>query len=344
MKRFLTVILAASLCATLMSSCGQKEDTSNISVPIRTGNSINYDTATAYRGTILEQVTLDGSISAPYTVDLSFTKTGGTIASIDVHNDQEVHEGDVIATLSDTALEDEIVVQELTMNAALRTYENLQNQHASSSDIEFAKIDYDIEKYKYDKLVEKREFLTLRAPFDGRIVSIDEHYRVGSTIKQYDTFCTVSDSSKVCLTASDFGGALSNVSFGTRVDITQGVIVSTTGKVVDTITSEIRNRDGNVFTMTSYVIQTDEDVEFSELGGIQVVFTTLRRDDAVIVPSNAVFEATEMYGESTGSTSSYVNVLMKGIKVQTAVIVGVISGDKTEILSGLEGGETIILP
>ena len=70
------------------------------------------------------------------------------------------------------------------------------------------------------------------------------------------------------------------------------------------------------------------------MGGIEVTFTTLRRDDAIIVPSNAVFETDDGY---------YVNVLIDGIKVQYNVTIGVISGDKTEILTGLEGGETIIL-
>lgn len=347
MKKLFAVFIAAALSATLMTSCGNKEDTTDIYIPIRTGNTVNYDTAGVYVGTILEQVTLEGTVSSPYTTDLSFTRIGGTIASVEVHNDQEVHEGDVLARLDPTALEDDIVVQELTLNAARSTYENLVAQNADENEIEFAKIAYDIEQYKYDKLVEKREYLELRAPFDGRVITIGggfgRQYGAGSQIDRYEPFCTISDSSKVCLTVADFGNQLTNVSFGTRVDIQQGAIASATGRVVDTITTDYSTREGS-FSVTSYVIQIDDDTQFSDLGGIEVTFTTLRRDDAVIVPTNAVFEATEAFGDSTGATTTYVNVLMNGIKVQTAVSIGVVSGDKTEVLSGLEGGETVILP
>ena len=339
MKRTLPILLAASLALTLCA-CGKKEDESNIKIPIRTGNTVNYDTQRARIGTILEQVTLEAAVGTPYTLDLSFTRMGGTIASINVHDDQEVQEGDVIAALDSTELEDEIVVQELTLNSARSTYENLTAQHADDDDIEFARIAYEIEQYKYDRLVEKRDYLELKAPFDGRIISLKDYW-VGSHIDMNTPLCTISDSSKVCLTATDYMSQLSNVSFGTMVDVRQGALVSTTGKVVDTITSEYRDREtGGMIQVYTYVIQTDEEIESSELGGIEVIFTTLRRDDAVIVPTEAVFETTD----ETGASGHYVNVLMNGIKVQTSVSVGVISGDDTEIVSGLDGTETLIMP
>lgn len=336
-------MIAAALAATAMFGCAKKEDESDIYIPIRTGNSVNYDTVHATVGTLLEQAALDAGFGTPYNVGLSFTRTGGTVASVEVHEDQEVLKGDVIATLDPTELEDDIVVQELTLNSAKSTYENLQKQRASADDIEFARIAYEIEQYKYDNLVGLRESLSLTAPFDGRIVSLGNNCYVGAHVEKYDTLCTISDSSRVCLTATDRDGRLSNVGFGTRVDITQGELVSTYGKVIDTITSQRFDREtGEMRDITTYVIQCDEEgVEFSELGGIQVIFTTLRRDDAVIVPSDAVFEAID---DSTNSTSNFVNVLMNGIKVQTPVTVGVVSGDKTEILSGLDGSETLIMP
>ena len=341
MKKALSILLVIALIPSLLCGCEKKEDESDIYIPIRTGNSVNYDTVRAKVGTIMEQVSLDGAFGNPYTVDLSFTRMSGTVATVEVHDDQEVKKGDIIATLDSSELEDEIVVQELTLNSAKSTYENLQSQRASADDIEFARIAYEIEQYEYDKLVENREYLTLRAPFDGRIVSL-RSYGVGSKIEQYATFCTISDSSRLCLTATDNLGQLTNISFGTRVDIVQGALVTTYGKVVDTITTQRYDREsGQNIDVTSYVIQCDEEgVEFAELGGIVVVFTTLRRDDAVIVPTEAVFEAVD----DNNVTSNFVNVLMNGIKVQTAVTVGVISGDQTEIVSGLDGTETLILP
>ena len=353
MKKLLSVITAAMIFCVLLVSCGEVSVDDEVYIPIRTGNKVNYNTAHAIKGTILEQVTLDGSVTTPYTVDLSFTQMGGKIVELNIRQDFEVKEGDVIAVLDSTELEDEIVIQKLKLDSAQATYDNLRAQGANKNDIEFAKIDLDIEQYEYDVLVEKREFLVLRAPFDGRITSVN-NYRVGSSINQYAALCTISDSSKVCLTARDSRGLLTNVAFGTRVDIAQGAISSTTGRVVDTITTEAGGW-GNGFgfgfgfdfgggdmpsEVTTYVIQCDEEIEFLDIGGIEVTFTTLRRDDAIIVPADAIYEATD----AGNVTSSYVNVLMNGIKVQTPVTVGIISGEKAEILNGLDGSETLILP
>ena len=354
MKRFLSIATAMLMTALMLCSCGSDSDEGDIFIPIRTGTGINYDTAHAIVGTLKEQVTLDGSFTTPYRTDLMFTHMGGTIATIEIHNDQEVNEGDVIATLKDDALEEEIVIQQIKLDNARSTYETLQSQRAGSDDIEFARIAYELEQMAYDNLIEKREFLTLRAPFSGRITSMG-NYRVGSHINQNASFCTISDSSRVRLTVSDYSGALQNISFGTKVIIDQGTLVHTTGKVIDTVTSEsyfggfggfggfgFGGGDGPV-TITSYIIQADneEDIEFLDLGGISVTFTTLRRDDAVIVPVGAIFEATD---DITKQTGSYVNVLINGIKIQTAVTVGVVTEDgRAEIISGLDGSETLIL-
>ncbi len=347
MKRLFLLMTAAAMAASLLTSCGKASADEEIYIPpIRVGNTVNYNTARVHVGTILEQVTLDGIVTTPYTMDLSFTGMGGKIAELNIHQDMEVEKGDVLAVLSSESLEEDIQVQQIKLDSARSVYENLQAKHADKNEIEFARIDYMIEQFNYDSLVQKREFLTLRAPFNGRITSVG-NYRVGSSINKYSTLCTISDSSKVCLTVSDYGNRLSDVSFGTRVDVTQGAIASTSGKVVDTITEEIGwggwgglGGGDAPSEMTRYVIQCDDEIEFSELGGIEVTFTTFRRDDAVIVPEEAVFEATD----SSNTASNYVNVLIKGIKVQTPVTVGVTSNGKTEILSGLEGSETLILP
>lgn len=344
-KKVLATALAAALVLASFTSCGEASADDEIFIPIRVGSTVNYDTAHAIIGTIIEQVKLDGSVTTPYTMDLSFTHMGGKIASMNIRQDLEVHEGDVIAVLDDEELEDEIVIQKINLDSAQSLYDTLVSQHASEEDIEFAKIDLEIEQAKYNTLIEKREFLTLKAPFDGRVTSV-KNYRIGSHIDQNTPICTISDSSKVCLTVTDDKSILSDVSFGTRVDIDQGALVSTSGKVVDTITVDSMRGgwfnfgdDSEPSEYTSYVIQCDEDIEFSELGGISVTFTTLRRDDAVIVPTNSIFEETN----SAGQTSYYVNVLMNGIKVQTPVTVGIRSGERAEILSGLDGTETLII-
>lgn len=335
MKKLLSVILVLVLCLTLFTACNEEDKVAQeIYVPIRTGNSINYDTTVAYRGSITEREVIGAEITYPYSTNLAFTLASGTVSYLNARPDMTVSEGDIICTLSDEALEEEIVIQKLKLDSAKNTYEILVSKGASEEEIAFAKIDYDIEQLEYDKLVESREFLVIRAPFDGRITSVSNVW-VGASVRQNQTICTIVDASRPCLTATDMRGVLGNVEFGTKVEVNQGALANTTGKVVDFRTTTSRWGFGdNPITVNQYIIQCDEEVEFSDMGGIEVTFTTLRRDEAIIVPTNAVFETDEGH---------YVNVLMNGVKVQITVTVGVVSGDRTEILTGLEGGETIIL-
>ncbi len=332
-KRIFAILISAVLLCSLMCACGDESSVDDeIYIPINTG-SVNYNTADAYVGTILEQVTLDGSVSTPYYTNLSFSLVGGTIVEFNIHEDQTVSEGDVLVRLSSDELNDEIEVQKVVLDSAQSTYDALVAS-GDEDEAALAAIDLAIEQAEYDNLVKRLDYLTITAPCDGTITSVG-NYWVGATVSANKTICTIEDSSKVYLTVTDSQNQLSNVSFGTKVDIAQGTLVVTTGKVIDTITSTSSDRfSGESTTITSYVIQPDEDADFEDFGTIQVTFTTLRRDDAIIVPTEAVFETSDGYA---------VNVLISGTKVQMEVTVGIISGNQTEILSGLDGTETLIL-
>lgn len=333
MKKTAIYLMILTLCLSLFTACSDKNNVEDeIYIPIRQGNAINYDTTVAYKGSITETVTLEAEIDYPYSTDLCFTLTGGTIVEFYAREDMKVAKGDLIARLSDEKLEEEIVIQKLKLDSAKNTYEVLMDQKADESEIEFAKIEYDKQQVEYDRLVEMRDHLILRAPFDGTITSVG-HAWWGATVEQNQRICTIVDASRPCLTATDRYGELSNIEFGTKVYVKQGALAETSGKVVDFVTVTWGVGD-NFRELNRYIIQCDEEVEFSDMGGIEVTFTTLRRDDAIIVPTNAIYETEDGY---------YVNVLLNGAKVQYTITIGVQSDDKTEVLTGLEGGEQIII-
>ncbi len=336
MKKIITLLLCLVLTLTMFTACSDKDNTDDeIFIPIRQGNSVNYDTARAFRGTIIEEVTLQGGFTNPYSQNLAFTMTGGKMEYFDLHVDQSVKKGDLIANLSDDQLEEDIKVSKIKLDSAKATYDILMEKAPKSDETAFAKIDYDIAQTEYDALVAQREWLTIYAPFDGVITYVG-NYWWGADVRQNSTVCTIVDSSRPRLTVVDQQNQLKNISFGTAVKVKQGAIASTTGKVVDVRTQEVRNRfTDESYSVNSYIIQVDDpEVKFEDFGEIQVIFTTLRRDDAIIVPTNAVYETDDGH---------YVNVLMNGVKVMVDVTVGIVHGDKTEILTGLDGTETIIL-
>ena len=66
---------------------------------------------------------------------------------------------------------------------------------------------------------------------------------------------------------------------------------------------------------------------------LKVTLNTYTKENVVLVPSDAI---------RTISNENYVDVLIDGVKVQTAVEVGIVGDSQTEIISGLTGGEDII--
>jgi hypothetical protein len=134
--------------------------------------------------------------------------------------------------------------------------------------------------------------------------------------------------SQKCLVADVFDNALENVNFGTKLTLTQDLAEST-GKVIDIIYS-----DSGGMTTYSYVISVDNDTAFDSYQKVSCCFDVYSKVDTVTVPSDAVKQTNDR---------AYVNLLIDGTKIEQDVEIGIVDDDKTEILSGLSGGEEVII-
>ena len=82
------------------------------------------------------------------------------------------------------------------------------------------------------------------------------------------------------------------------------------------------------------MILPDEDSELFDFGDVSVVFDVYTRPDTVVVPQKAVREL---------AGRKFVNLLVDGVKIEQDVETGIEDGKNIEILSGLAGGEELIL-
>ena len=344
MKKVLALVLALLMILPVVVACGGPVEPEDTTPADTTPAGPGGDVTTPDGGTTITPVVdyeFDGEVKNYDTTIKVLAKSGDQPTNWGNYDIVYNEDSELVVTEIKNAikkrnekLEEDIVIQKLKLDSAKNTYEVLVNKGASEEEIGFAKIDYEVEQLEYDTLIERREHLVIKAPFDGKITYVGNVWN-GASVRQNQTICTIVDTSRPSLAASDYRGVLKNIEFGTKVHINQGALADTTGKVVDSREVSVRwGFNDNPMNVMQYVIQCDEEVEFSDMGGIEVTFTTLRRDEAIIVPSDAVFETDEGY---------YVNVLIDGVKVQTTVTIGVISGDRTEILTGLEGGEKIII-
>ena len=316
--RFIALISAAAMCFGLCA-CGKSEKKDEIAVPILETKDITYKTVKAEIGDISQEYHQEGVYDYPYSETVTF-KASGQIKSIDV-----------LCTLYSDDVDEQIEEEEIRLNQAKQTVATLQANGADYSEIQLSQYDLQIEQLKYDSLVASLEDYKVYAPCDGQFDLADrqgQELTAFMPVNKGEVLGYTSDKSQKALCVSVFDNALTNVNFGTAVQIVQGA--NTMG---GTVTDIIYNESGD-FSAYVYVITPDEENDMLDLGGIEVVFDVYSRLDTVIVPQKAVKKL---------DGRNYVNLLVDGVKIEQDVELGIEDNDNVEILSGLSGGEEIIL-
>ncbi|MFT3950696.1 MAG: efflux RND transporter periplasmic adaptor subunit [Oscillospiraceae bacterium] len=333
----LALLLAAVLAAAPLASCSSDDDSETISIPILDTQEISYSTAQAEVGTISKIYKSTASMDYPYKTVISFDQDG-TIADVLVDDGATVKKGDVLCKLETDDIDKQLDDEKLRLDAAKKTYDTLVNEGIGGNELEFAKIDYDIETIAYKKLKETRSRYTIKAPADGTIAlaangrqDFAQPLSSGSRVSSGTKFATMVDQSEQKLCAFIYDNQLENVNFGSKVTLTQGKLINTTGKVTDILYFD----GGTDYSGWTYVIEPDDkDVEFVDFGSVDVTFNVYEKQNVVTVPAAAI---------KTVSDRKFVYLLVNGVKVEADVETGIENEDNVEITGGLSGGEQVIL-
>ena len=177
-------------------------------------------------------------------------------------------------------------------------------------------------------------YATVRAPITGVIT--DQALYAGSFVSSGTTLVTIADISQVIVKApfADTVAAQLKIGDSATVRPTDLSGEQMTGQV--TLIS--RAVDPTNRAVEVWVTLGNEAGRLRAGGAAQVTVSTNARADAIVVPVSAVTL------EATNAEEGTVMVVdEKGIAHETRVKVGVRSGDKIEITSGLEGGETVVV-
>lgn len=314
------------ICVMMLSACGA-DNASSANVEIYNASDVRYDTYTVELGTIKEAYYSEAKLDYPYSQKL-FIRQSGIITKL--YNGSEIQKGELICEILIEDLQKQIDEQKLILDAAEETYNSLKKSRPNSNDAEYAQINYLLEKTKYDDLIKKQGETKILAPSSGIIKVDTKSCRAGEYVNEDQLLCTITDKSRAYLCAFVYGDKLNNVNFGSSVSIKQGAIVDCKGKVVDIIERDA----GSDYSGFTYVIEPEDGAELKDFGTIDVVFNVYEKDNVVVVPTSAV--------KNVGGRT-YVNVLIDGAKIETDVELGIEGEDDVEILSGLSGGEQLIL-
>lgn len=327
LKRIISAVLAA-VTAGCLASCGNSDSSAEIEIPILETSSPVYNTVEAEIGDISEKYYGEAGYGISHQTYVSFTRSG-QIKKINLEINKEVKKGDVLCVLRSEEIEEQIEEAKVWLKQAESTYNKLLAKgNVSATELEYARIDYELQKLTQKKLERELDQYTVKAPCDGTIVMINngkKELNVNSKVYP-DWLCVISDSSQNALSCKMIQ-KVDSIGYGTRV-----IITSTKGEYEGYVTGMYEYGEGAT-SQYIYEIRCDSN-EVAGANKFKVCFDVYDKEDVVLVPAKAV--------KSIGERK-FVNLLINGVKVEQDIETGIEDGDTVEVTNGLVGGEEIIL-
>lgn len=343
----------------LLAGCGKKQE-------------MSLETVTAERGELTETVTATGTIESATQVDVG-TQVTGIIDKLYADYNSVVKKGELIAEIEKTLLQSDLASAEANVESARLTYEyNLTNFKRDKalhdkqliSDYEFQTTTKDLEvsktafdKAKADKVraAKNLNYAEIYSPIDGIVIS--REVEVGQTVVSNMSVANLYTIAN--LDSMQVIGNVDEADIG-RVKVGQKVTFSVdaySDEVFEGKVTQVRlspTTESNVVTYE--VVVAAQNPEHKLIPGLTANLTiyTLSDENVLLLPASAFNFLPEKSDDKNlpqpqGSASDLklgedrkCVWVVKGDKLApTAVTVGNSNGIKTEILNGLEEGETV---
>ena len=328
-------------------------------------------TSTVQQGLVSSTITASGSVAAVREVNADFA-VSGTIASVDVALGATVTAGQQLGTLETSALDKEVSAAQTTLtrakadlvtaNTAVTTAtadaSSTDQQTASGAAQELSSAKSQVLDAK-DKVTDATDALAtaqadrasavLTSPIHGLVTAVGgtvgnstgsstgSTETAGGTTTTSTGFVTIADVSAMTMTAAIAEADIALVAVGQTATVTFPALTDTTATATVTAIAPTGTTSNSVVTYST-TITLDAIPTGLRLGQTaEVTITTVSSaDDALYVPTAAITTATD--GTST------VDVIGDDDEVTTTTVeLGVVGDAGTEITSGLEAGQTIVL-
>jgi HlyD family secretion protein len=351
----LAVVVVLVVAALLFLGGSKKEQT------------ITFETAKVEKATIGNSVTATGTIEPVTKVEVG-TQVSGIISKIYVDYNSVVKKGQIIAELDKTNLTSEL-------NSAK------SNLAGAKSDLDYQKTNYNRLKALYDKgLISANEYdaakLSLQqaestyamrqeavakaqtnlsyaiitSPIDGIILSksVEEGQTVAASYSTPTLFTIAQDLTDMRVIADIDEADIGEVSEGQRVTFTVDAYSDETFEGTVTQVRQEATTESNVVTYEVVISAPNKDLKLKPGLTANVTIYTLERNDVLSVPAKAlrftptkdILNPGEKIVDCQGTHKVWVKEgnTLKAYAVQT----GITNGTRTQILSGIKEGASVI--
>ena len=255
-----------------------------------------------------------GSATFAYQAERTLTaQAAGTVTSINVQEGSEVAKDDIILGLSGDDLTESIQSASESLRSAEISMQNLQDA---------------MNNY------------TITAPISGTIIEKDA--KVGDAVKAGDTLCIVYDLSYLEMSINVDELQISSISVGQQVQITADAVPDKT--YVGTVTRVSMKGASNGGTTTYPVTIRIDDTDGLRPGmNANAEIVVAQANNALVVPNAAVVRGSYVLVTKDSPSAANADTSMEAPEgfVYVPVKTGVSDDDYTQIVSGIQEGDTI---
>ena len=361
-------IIVLASCLVVASSLG---------IWIMTGSqgreSLSLETAAVTRTDIHNSVTATGTVEPVTLVDVG-TQVSGIIDKLYVDYNDHVKAGQLIAEMDKVTLESELEQAEAQLSSSkteyeyrmkeyLRTEQLYKKELVSDAEYDEALYLYETAKNAYEQnkasIVGVRRnlgYATITSPIDGVVISraVEEGQTVAAGFETPTLFTIANDLKDMQVVADVDEADIGYVAEGQRVEFTVDAYPD------DVFTGNVKQvrleatTESSVVTYEVVISASNPDLKLKPGLTANVTIYTLDRQDVCAVPSKALrfVPDTELLsklglsvsGVPAGTAASGTVWVVDGQTVRpVSVSTGVTDGDVTEIISGIQEGELVVL-
>lgn len=352
-KRYLALLLAASLSATMLAGCGGGEAPVE-ETPVDTAKVTAVEVQKVTRGSISNLTQLSGKIVPNREVPV-MPLLAGKVQSVSVKVGDTVQQGQVLFTLDREDIEKKyrpiqnnyqrtVTLSEESLRQARENVENMEQLYEVGAISRTA-----LDQAKLALLQQETNTATQLEQLDVNIEDIDDTLKdtsVKAPVTGVITEVNVVENN----TASNAAAAMmiaENHIPQVQVEVAETLIpYIKVGNQVEVVIPAVGN-DAISLTVRSISPLTSSKTQLYEVKmdipanqgykvGMfaNVTFRTNNRSDVIVVPSEAILTDGEIY---------YAFTEKDGIATKVIVEQGITSGELTEVTSGLSGGENLIV-
>ena len=330
---------------------------------------LTLETDKASRITIANSVTATGTVEPVTKVEVG-TQVSGIIDKLYVDYNDEVKAGQVIAEMDKVTLQAELESAQSTLASSKTEYDYRLKEYNRAKTLHekelISEADYDLAVYNYQKALNtykqsqasmvkvKRNlgYATITSPIDGVVISraVEAGQTVAAGFSTPTLFVIANDLTKMQVIANVDEADIGQVMEGQEVDFT---VDAYPDDVFAGLVQQVRleaTTTSNVVTYEVVITADNPDLKLKPGLTASVSIYTLRKNDVLSVATKALrfspeTDQMEQLGitvEGIAPQGKHVWVMQGNVIHPQSVETGSTMNDRTEIVDGLEDGQTVV--